>query len=97
MDKKTVTGHGSREQRIPLRRKPGRERVYETDAARVKAWRKRKRELGTLEELRIRTYNLTIRDVIALKAVMAKTGETANQVIGRLLVEAARKVGTDLT
>ena len=91
MDRKTVTGH-ARE-----RRKPGRERTYENDAARVKAWRKRKRELGTLEELRIRTYNLTIRDVIALKAVMKETGETANQVIGRLLVEAAKSVGTDLT
>ena len=97
MEEKIVTGHGLKEQRIHLRRKPGRERIYENDAARVKAWRKRKRELGTLEELRIRTYNLTIRDVIALKAVMAKTGETANQVIGRLLVEGAKVVGTDLT
>ena len=97
MDKKTVTGHETREQRIPLRRKPGRERIYKNDAERVKAWRKRKRELRTLEELRIRTYNLTIRDMIALKALMANTGETANQVIGRLLVEAAKSVGTDLT
>ena len=97
MNEKNVTGHGAGEQRIPLGRKPGRERVYETDAERVKAWRKRKRELWTQEELRIRTYNLTIRDVIALKAVMAKTGETANQVIGRLLIKAAKGIGTDLT
>jgi hypothetical protein len=97
MDEKNVTGHGAGELRIPLGRKPGRERIYKSDVERVKAWRKRKRELGTLEELRIRTYNLTMRDVIALKAVMAKTGESANQVIGRLLVEAAKRVGTDLT
>ena len=38
----------------------------------------------------------TMREVIALKAVMAETRETANQVIGRLLVEAAKRVGTDL-
>ena len=97
MGEKTVTGNEPREQGILLKRKPGRVRIYENDVARVKAWRKRKKNLGTMEELRIRTYNLTIRDMIALKAVMAKTGERANRVIGRLLVEAARKVGTDLT
>jgi hypothetical protein len=35
--------------------------------------------------------------VIAFKAVVAKTGETAKSVIGLLLVKAAKKVGTDLT
>jgi|UPI0003089260 hypothetical protein len=55
------------------------------------------RNLGTLEELRIRSYNLTMWDMIALKAVMTVTGESANQVIGRLLVEAAKRIGTDLT
>ncbi|WP_156182901.1 hypothetical protein [Leptospirillum sp. Group II 'CF-1'] len=57
----------------------------------------RMRNLGTLEELRIRSYNLTMWDMIALKAVMTVTGESANQVIGRLLVEAAKRIGTDLT
>ncbi len=52
---------------------------------------------SSIEELRSRTYNPTIRDLIAFKAVVAKTGETAKSVIGRLLVKAAKKVGTDLT
>ena len=88
-------GNGIRKRLISFRRECGRERVYESDADRVNAWRKR--ELGTLEELQIRTYNLTMEDAIALQSVVSWTGENANQIVGRPLVEAAKRVGTDLT
>lgn len=69
-------GNGIRKRLISFRRECGRERVYESDADKVNAWRKR--ELRTLEELQIRTYNLTMEDAIALQSVVSWTGENAN-------------------